>query len=142
MNQDKAKKTNIDESPSNQPALPEVPMDTRLDGEDDSTVNDSGDADAAVQSTKTSRLKRTLTSPKKARKRQRRSGIMDHDDYMPSSEPSRETALGNLLAAGESYSMPIDVEAVDMLMRNFPITEEHQVRCVGYNSLKPYIIIF
>jgi hypothetical protein len=146
MNQDKANKTNIDESPSNQPALHEadgeVPMDTRLDGEDDSTVNDSRDADAAVQSTKTSRLKRTLTSPKKARKRQRRSGIMDHDDYMPSSEPSRETALGHLLAAGESYSMPIDVEAVDMLMRNFPIIEEHQVRCAGYNSLKPFIIIF
>jgi hypothetical protein len=174
MNQKKAQ-TNMDESPSSQPALPQADgevTDTRPDAspdasaDDDSTVNDSRDdgvdeqeqrsnhvdemvaqtesqPDATVQSTKTSRLKRTSTPPKKAlRKRQRRPGIMDHEDYMPSSEPSRETALGYLLAAGESCSMPIDVEAVDMLMRNFPIIEEHQVRCAGYNSLKPYIIIF
>ena len=116
----------------------EVPMDTRPDAEHDSTVNESRD-----DAVNTSRLKRTSTSPRKAlKKRQRRPGIMDHEDYMPSSDPSRETVLGHLLAAGESYSMPIDVEAVDMLMRNFPIIEEHQVRCAGYNSLKPYRIIF
>jgi hypothetical protein len=134
--------TNMDESLSNQSALPhadgEVPMDTRPDAEHDSTVNESRD-----DAVNTSRLKRTSTSPRKAlKKRQRRPGIMDHEDYMPSSDPSRETVLGHLLAAGESYSMPIDVEAVDMLMRNFPIIEEHQVRCAGYNSLKPYRIIF
>ena len=38
-----------------------------------------------------------------------------------------ERTLSGLLAAGESYSKPIDVEAIDMLMRNFPIIQEHQV---------------
>ena len=51
---------------------------------------------------------------------------------MPSSDLSRELALGDLLAdllaAGNSHSMPIDVEAVDLLMQNFPIIGEHQVR--------------
>ena len=64
---------------------------------------------------------------------------MDHKNYMPSSDLSRELALGDLLIAGDSHSMPIDVEAVDLLMRNFPIIEN--IRCVGFNCLKPYIII-
>ena len=61
---------------------------------------------------------------------------------MHSLGPSRETALGRLLAAGKSYTMPIDVEALDKLMQNFPITEEHQVRSAGVDSLKLYLITF
>ena len=54
----------------------------------------------------------------------------------------KASTLGRLLAAGGSHSMPIDMEAVDKLMRNFPIMEEHQVRCSGVDFLKLYIITF
>ena len=50
--------------------------------------------------------------------------------------PSGETALRCLLTAGASYSEPIDVEAVDTLMWNFPIIEEHQVCFAGFDLLK------
>jgi hypothetical protein len=184
LNNQTGPQTNMDESPLQTPALPQVdegvPMDIQADAAGHSTVNGNlvpekdfeaarggidkasdevmneqeqqsnhvdemvaqteSQCDAAVQSTKTPRLKRTSTPPKKALKKRQRH--LDHEDYMPSSELSRETALDHLLAAGETYSRPIDVDAVDMLMRNFPITEEHQVCCAGYISLKPYLIIF
>ena len=91
--------------------------------------------DAGVQPSRTSPVKGTKNALKKKRHR----STNDDKNYMPSSEPSPsgETALGRLLAAGESYSMPIDVEAVDMLMRKFPITEEQQVCCTGVDSLNP-----
>ena len=89
--------------------------------------------DSTVQPSRTLPLKRTLTSPSKGalKKRKSRLGTKDDKNYMPISEASRETAVGNLLTAGNSYSTPIDVEAVDMMMRNFPITEEHQVCPAG-----------
>ena len=56
---------------------------------------------------------------------------------MPNPGQSGEApTLGHLLTAGRSYSVPIDVEAVDKLMQNFSIMEEHQVHCSGVDSLK------
>ena len=85
-------------------------------------------------------LKKTHPKIALKKKRPRRAAKMDDKNYMPSSEVLGETDLGRLLAAGESYNMAIDVEAVDMLMRNFPITEEHQVRSV-VDYLKSFIIV-
>jgi hypothetical protein len=94
-----------------------------LDGEEANDVEEqrSNDDDELVPGP--DGIKRTSTSrPKNALKRKRRLGTKNDKNHMPSS------ALKHLLDAGESYNMPVDVEAVDMLMRNFPITEEHQVR--------------
>jgi hypothetical protein len=95
--------------------------------------------DSVVQPSKTSHLEGTKGTKNGLVNKQRRRG---NKNRMPSSKPSGKTPLGSLLAAGESYSMPIDVEAVDMLIRNFPITEEHQVRHAGVDFLKPYAILF
>ena len=87
--------------------------------------------------------KRPATSaPQNATKKKRRRPAMKDKKPMPTPGPSRETALGRLLAAGETFTMPIDVEAVDKLMQNFPITEEHQVRSARVDSLKLYLITF
>jgi hypothetical protein len=93
--------------------------------------------DAAVEVPRTSPAKRkTPTSPRAQKyalqKRRRRLRTKDNKNFMLSSGPSGETTFGHLLAAGESSSMPIDVEAVDVLMRNFPIIEEHQVRRIRF----------
>jgi hypothetical protein len=144
-------------------------MDTRPDGEDNSTVNNQrvpdyenkrrstslGDIDAShtmvsaldnrIQSSRASPhmgVKRTSTlPPNNIKKRHRRPGRKHDKNHIPSPELSGERGLKRLLTAGESHSMPIDVEAVDMLMRNFPITEEHQVRFAGADVLNPYLII-
>ena len=128
-----------------------------LGEEDEQEQQSSGDEEMAlpagsqpntmVKPTSTSpRLdkKRPPTSPPKnaTKKKKRRHATKDEKKPMPSIGPLREMALGRLLAAGESYTMPIDVEAVDKLMQNFPITEEHQVRSAGVDSLKLYIITF
>jgi len=78
--------------------------------------------------------------PKAPSKRQRHPGTK-HDKDMPDLEQVNDKALRRLLATGNDYHMPIDIEALDMLMRNFPITEEHQVRFARVNSSKLHIII-
>jgi len=93
-------------------------------------------SDTAVELSKTSLAKRASTSSQAqknalmSRRRRRRLGTIDKKNHMPSSGLSGESTVGHLLALGESYSLPIDVDAVDVLMRNFPITEEHQVRWI------------
>jgi hypothetical protein len=96
---------------------------------------------SAVQPSRISRLKKTHPKIALTKKRLSRPAKNDDKNYMPSSEMLGETDLGRLLAAGKSYNMPIDVEAIDMLMRNFPITEEHQVGSL-VDSLKSVIIVF
>ena len=78
--------------------------------------------------------------PKAPSKRQRHPGAK-HNKDMPDLEQVNDRALRLLLAAGNDYRAPIDVEALDMLMRNFPITEEHQVRFARVNSSKLHITI-
>ena len=59
--------------------------------------------DAAVELSKTSPLERTSTLRKKRlKKKQRHQGTLDDENNMPSSDLSRESALGDLLAAGDS----------------------------------------
>lgn len=144
-------------------------MDTCPDGEDNLTVNNQcmpdyenerrsislGDIDAShemvspldnrIQSSRASPhigVKRTSTlPPKNINKRHHCPGRKHNKNHIPSPELSRERGLKHLLTAGESHSMPIDVEAVDMLMQNFPITEEHQVHFAGADVLNPYLII-
>lgn len=128
-----------------------------LGEEDEQEQQSSGDEEMALPagSQPNTMVKPTSTSPRldkkwpptsppknATKKKKRRHATKDEKKPMPSIGPLRETALGRLLAAGESYTMPIDVEAVDKLMQNFPITEEHQVRSAGVDSLKLYIITF
>jgi hypothetical protein len=134
----------------------EEPMDTRTDGERNLDADKVGEGvgddrgqqsndvevtvpptgsqpDTAVELSRTPLAKRastTFQAQKNALKRQRRRrrlGTKDKKNHMPSSGLSGESTVGHLLAPGESYSMPIDVDTVDVLMRSFPITEEHQV---------------
>lgn len=74
-------------------------------------------------------------TPTNAQKNRRPHSGTKRKNQKPSSQLLGEKALKNLLAAGESYGKPIDVESVDVLMRNFPIMEEHQVRFDGFNLL-------
>jgi len=135
----------------------EEPMDTRADGESNLDADKVGQGvgdgrgqqsndveemvpptgsrpDTAAELPSTSLAKRASTSPQaqknamKRQRRRRRLGTKDKKNHTPSSGLSGESTVGHLLAPGESYSMPIDVDTVDVLMRNFPITEEHQVR--------------
>jgi hypothetical protein len=137
----------------------EEPMDTRADGERNTDADKVGEGvgdergqqsndveemepptgsrpDTAVELSRTSLAKRASTSPQaqknalKRQRRRRRLGTKDKKNHMPSSGLSGESTVGHLLGPGESYSMPIDVDTVDVLMRNFPITEEHQVRWI------------
>lgn len=82
----------------------------------------------------------SFSLPQAPSKRQRRPGTKREKD-MPDLEQENETVLRRLLATGNNYRSPIDVEALDMLMRNFPITEEHQVRFVRVDSSKLRITI-
>lgn len=137
----------------------EEPMDTREDrntGEKDLDGDQVGDGgvdeqendvdemvsrlDNAVQPSRASPrmgVKRTSTLPPKntPNTRHRRPGGKHNPELLG------KGALKRLLTAGESHSMPIDVEAVDLLMRNFPITQEHQVHFAGADILNPYLII-
>jgi hypothetical protein len=88
----------------------------------------------------------SIPPPLKApKKRQGRPGTkcdknsMSDPEGTPDLERLDESAVRRLLAAGDSYRTPIDVEALDMLMRNFPITEEHQVRFAGVDSSRRHI---
>jgi hypothetical protein len=116
------------------------PMDTRPDGEEDPTLNDRQVPEEDVRGGKQDlagedsliRMPRTRSQTNHAiqpsrtkiamKKRQRRPGTRDSQNFMSNTEPSGGTPLGRLLSTAESYM------DVDMLMRNFPITEEHQVR--------------
>ena len=82
----------------------------------------------------------TSPPPKAPRKRQRHPR-RKRDKDVPDLEQGNEKALRHLLVAGNNYHAPIDVEALDMLMRNFPITEEHQVWFARVDSSKLHIII-
>ena len=74
-------------------------------------------------------------TPTNAQKNRRPHSGTKRKNQKHSSQLLGEKALKNLLTAGESYGKPIDVESVDVLMRNFPIMEEHQVRFDGFNLL-------
>jgi hypothetical protein len=85
----------------------------------------------------------TFPPPKAPGKRQRRPGKKRDKSNISDPEGTAglervdETALRRILAVGKSYQTPIDVEALDMLMRNFPIMEEHQVRLAGLVRRRP-----
>lgn len=121
-------------------------MDVHADGheEGDGPVQPSRTS-ARLHDSKAGNL--SIPPPKAPRKRQHRPGgkrdksIISDPEGTPGSERVDETALRRILAVGNSYKTAIDVEALDMLMRNVPITEEHQVRLAGVDLSKPHILI-
>jgi hypothetical protein len=119
--------TNEDSSPNSMDTHADGGAQTNLDSRFNTMDTRPDGMVPRTRSQSRTSLKGTTTSPQRSglKKRHRHLG---RKKYMASPELSGETDLGHVLAAGGSKSMPIDVEALDMLMRNFPITEEHQVR--------------